>query len=861
MLEKRESQTKERKKKRKLYIRILGGVLIFICAAFGVNYYIGQEQGSMMTVPDNPSYPVMEISSEGGDYNLMPAYESEIDLSLVRNQVTAVESGSPLNLKLHCYDYDITAIQYVLFEESPENAVEEGTINQLETMEENEDVRLGKIPFKTALNRNRSYYLKLAVRLNAQTQVFFYTKIQNATDYHFENYLTFAKEFHENLFDKNAIESCQSYLEPSTAATDKDLNTVNIRSTVNSVFYGGLELTEVTEPRIKVKELNKVYAVLEVSSTATLKDGGEDAPYYNITEVYKLRYTATRMYLLDYQRTMGEIYDGTLIHSEKNYLGLGIQSDDRVSYLASNDGRLVCFVTEKQLWYYDHDASTVSKVYSLTADDLSDVHNNAGGSGIKLLKMEDNGDIVYCIYGYIDRGSDEGKNGIAVMKYDASENYSEKAAFLETSVPFDIMKQDLNKCAYFNDNDEMYCLLDGDLHKISLADQEDEIVASGIINESLTASKDGTIVALEKNRDLTKNRQIDLLNLETGKTVTISSGQEERIRAAGFILNDFIYLVAKESEVAQEKSGSLCFPASSVHIVNGEGEEIRTYEKNKKYIMDTEINGSALEMTMASKKNGRFVTDKKKGYLHYKQEEEEAGVSLTQVFSNTYWNQLYVTFPEKVYIKVAPKLSYAPIKVSEEEKKLLLEKSDTVMERYFVYAKGELQEECSSLSEAIVAADELRGNVIDNEENILWQCAFSSYAKVSGMTSAGEKVANKDSLKACLRMISKASGKNMEEDQIDTQKKSVMELMEDCTGKRALNLTGSSLEYVFYYIDQGMPVLARTSNAKYIVIMSYNEKNVRYLDPVTAESTVVTISTLKNALQTQGNVMYSYIGD
>ena len=97
----------------------LVGVLVFIAALVFFNYRISAEKGNPVTELQNSTYPVMEIGNSVSDYNVMSAYRGDIDLSLVRDQITVVDHSKTLELKLHNYDYEITAIQYVLFENNP----------------------------------------------------------------------------------------------------------------------------------------------------------------------------------------------------------------------------------------------------------------------------------------------------------------------------------------------------------------------------------------------------------------------------------------------------------------------------------------------------------------------------------------------------------------------------------------------------------------------------------------------------------------------------------------------------------------------------------------------------------------------
>lgn len=66
------------------------------------------------------------------------------------------------------------------------------------------------------------------------------------------------------------------------------------------------------------------------------------------------------------------------------------------------------------------------KIYSLASENISDIRNATGNHGIKLLSMDDKGNIFYLVYGYINRGRHEGMNGIQVMKYDAKQTVTKR---------------------------------------------------------------------------------------------------------------------------------------------------------------------------------------------------------------------------------------------------------------------------------------------------------------------------------------------------------------------------------------------------------------------------------------------------
>lgn len=834
-------------------------VVVFVSALVFFNYQITSEKGNPVAELANSTYPIMEIGGEVFDYNLMSAYTGDIDLSLVRNQITVVDHSQTVELKLHNYDYDITAIQYVLFENDPEKPLEEGTLNQLTDLEE-ENIRSGTITFQTDLKQGKNYYLKMAVRLDNNTRAYFYTKLQKGAEYHLDDYVSFAENFHNNLFDKTKMEENAFYLEP-TGEVSGTLENVNIHSSVDEVFFGNMEVKQEAEPRMKVREINGTYAILELDTLVSSEISSGVVQYYEVEETYKLRYTQERMYLLDYQRTMDAYYNEKMIDSANNYIGLGIQNESNVSYLYSDEGHKLSFVSEGQLWYYDYDNSNVAKVYSFASENLADLRNDQEDHGIKLLKMDDKGIIYYLVYGYINRGKHEGANGIEIMRYNAETNCNEELSFLITSVPYSNMKEDLEKLAYLNSKQIFYCILDGDLHKVDLKEKEDTILESGMVNESLTASRNQSIIALEKSQDICKNTEIKMIDLESGQTQEFSCTKNQRIRSVGFLANDFIYGTALAVDVSRAASGVVTFPVKELHIMNMDGEEVKTYNKPSRYILETSVNGSVLEMKFGKKSGSRFVQTSDIDYIRYKEEESSDGITLTSKYSDTYGNQLYFKFPDYIYIQVEPDLVLMKILTGEDDLSVSLKRSGDAAEQYYVYAGGQRQDVFTNLPQAVSAASEARGNVIDNQEKTLWQCAFDDYAIVAGMDKVTKVSGDNKSLAGCLSMIASVNGKNILPMEINASSKSLEELMQDCSGHQTLNLTGCALDDVLYYISQGSPVLAKYSSKRYVVVMSYNSTKIRYLDPVTGISTATGREEFTNTLKKAGNVFYSYLDE
>mgnify|MGYP000559222368 FL=1 len=85
---------------------------------------------------------------------------------------------------------------------------------------------------------------------------------------------------------------------------------------------------------------------------------------YAVKEFFRVRYIADaqKTYLLDYDRTMDQIFDATKkVLNEKGII-LGI-APTNLSYKVNKDGTIVSFVEANELWNYNKDSDEVSLVF------------------------------------------------------------------------------------------------------------------------------------------------------------------------------------------------------------------------------------------------------------------------------------------------------------------------------------------------------------------------------------------------------------------------------------------------------------------------------------------------------------------
>ena len=76
--------------------------------------------------------------------------------------------------------------------------------------------------------------------------------------------------------------------------------------------------------------------------------------------------------------------------------------------------------------------------------------------------------------------------------------------------------------------------------------------------------------------------------------------------------------------------------------------------------------------------------------------------------------------------------------------------------------------------------------------------------------------------------------------------------------KQAVNYSDCSLDDVLYSISKNRSIMAKRTDGTYVLIMSYNQQKIRYIDPTTGESVQADRNAMKSEFQKAGNIFYSY---
>lgn len=810
-------------KKRLIETGILVGVFVFAILFF--SYITNKENDNMTADMGTAERPQVSFSYDGHMINTLPAYAYEMDIPAIRDTITPVANGQ-LSMNLNAYNNSVSSIIYTVFTLDGQQQLYEDTIkNPGETA-------VLTLDDEELLNEER--VLKLSLTLDDDNMVYMYTRIRDAASTNVEQCLDYIQSFHENALKKAEDTGIGKAIEPNEKGDASSLYHVTINSDYDHVTWGELSPKVEGSERWSIKELNGSYTSLLMEYRVRCKGEENEEDLYNVRESFRVRHTAdsNTSYLLDYDRTMEQVFDASKhILSGKGII-LGI-TDPGVPYLVNKDESIVSFVQAKELWNYNKDSDEISLVFSFADAENTDSRNLYSEHDIKLLEMDADGNTIFAVYGYMNRGEHEGEVGMAVYYYNIQQNSVEEKVFISSRQSFKRTEYELGELIYYSaERDMTYILVDGTLYEINVNRKRTVKIADGLTEQQYVVSDDGHLAAYQINDS--DNTQIIVKNFDTGDERTIDAGNTETLQPLGFIKNDFVYGTARKEDNGTTASGQQITPMYKIQIDNQKGKTIKTYEQSGFYILGAEFDTNMITLSRATKSDTVY-TGTADDYITNNDEEKENNIYTENYITDLKQRQVRITYTDGISDK-EPRLLKPKQVLFENPTIISFDNIENNKNKCYVYAFGELKGIYNNAGSAIQAADECSGVVISARQSYIWEPG------------------NRD-----LRYG--ITGKNGEIEGIRAQLndgKSPSDVMDSFSNGKSIDLTGCSTEQLLYIINQDIPIIAMLDTQDTIILTGYTNSTVSYIVTSSGEQLSVPYSQMDTMTQGSGNTYVGY---
>ena len=798
---------------------------VFIVAVLVFSYFTNKGNDNMTADIGTATFPKIGFDCGGYGINAVPGYAQSMDIPTIRDTITPVLSGK-LNVEINTYENAISSMEYKVYSLDGTEALLEKKI---------------KKPGKTEmLDLNKSglldeeRVLEIILNYNKEKTVHFYTRIADAEKADIQQCLDYVTTFHNGALNKEEGVGVGKAIEPNEDGDNSTFAHVTIHSNYDQVSYGELEPKLEGGERWEIKEMNDTSSSIQAEFIVRCKGEENEDDLYKVREFFRVRYDsyAKRGYLLDYDRTMEQIFDPTKkVLSEKGVL-LGISEYD-VPYLNDKDGSIVSFVQADDLWSYNKETDEVSLVFSFAASENTDERNLTNQHEIQLLEADGNGNVTFAVYGYMNRGEHEGQVGVAVYYYNVEQSSVEEKVFIPTDTSWGNAIHELGKLVYYSVDREMLYVLAGDtFYETNVEKEKTKELVTGLTEDHYVVSSDGRFLAYQSKSGENGANELTIMNLSSGKTRTVTGKEGENIYPLGFVKNDFVYGTSRIEDAGQTAAGEDASPMYKVEIQNSKGKTVKTYEQKEIYILGTKMEKNRVILERAVR-DGSIYTATAEEYISNNEEQKESNIYLDSYVTELKKKQMRLTYEDGISDK-EPKV-LKPKQVMFENPTTITFDYDKKEKQYYVYGYGKLQGSYEIAGDAIQKADSYGGVVVDQSQSYIWE---------RGNRDLNYTIDHSEDMAAQIKA------------KLDSGV-SPMEALKEYNSGASLNLTGCTAEQLAYIINQGKPVIGMKEAGKPIILVGYTDENVIYVDAASGERKTSTFEEMDALTAGTG---HTYIG-
>lgn len=803
-----------------------------------------------------PSFPTMVVKSQGYTMNLLRGYNSNLKANVIRESMTPIGMNQEFQLVITENKVNVRKLKYELRRVNNNELMDSGEISVLE---ESKEGKVATVKLNAGIEQGKEYAFKVTAVSTEGKKIHYFTRIKYyGSESFLKEKINFIADFHNKTLDKNKVSSLSGYLEYSSTKDNNSFADVDIHSSIDVIGWGELKPQIVSEIVPTIKEFNIETAAVSMEYLVKIRSGdGEEI--CRAKEFYRVRYSSGRAYLLKFNRTMETVFDIENTSLSENQFKVGITDNSDIEMVYTEEKNRVAFVIGGELWEYYLTENMATKVFSFWDSNPENVNAAYNQHSYRIINLEENGDMDFMVYGYMNRGDYEGCVGIILYKYYDGEKRIEEQLFIPLETTYQILKENLDRFCYVNDGNVFYFSISNVIYSYDIVAKKMTVIAKQVAEGDYCYVEGAGILAWQGNSNDAKSKKIILMDLESKRRISIDAKEGERIILIGNIDDNIVYGQVKDKDLSEDSDGTKITPMYKVSIVDKNGKELKVYQQNNIYVTNAEVADDVIQMERAKKQNGKLVGIKSDS-IQNKNGRATPAMGVNKRVTQLNLTEYYLYLRQGFIMDSLPSVSTAQSTMMNENMIVRLQGNESKYARYYVYAEGIIKGAYSNPGRAINAAEEWMGVVINEDNQLIYERSgkytnnqIGNIQTISARNSVNAKG-------ACVAMILKYNHIVADEKKLSQSNKSAYSLLKSkLKDAKVLSMKGCTLDEVLYFVSNNRPVIGCLGTNSFVLITEYNESTVTYVDPATGKKETKNITAATKMFEDAGNVYISYV--
>ncbi|MCR5831371.1 MAG: hypothetical protein K6G67_04415 [Lachnospiraceae bacterium] len=862
----------DRSKLKRRAIKLSVTFVLFLISLFVSNILLNRGNTDMTAEMGGATLPIVYMNVNDEYINPLHGYVTEMEGNYMRGAITPLMANRSVSFRADLYDAVIAKVSYEVRPVDMSRLIEETEISDY-TRDDNSIYATATL--KDLIDDDTEYMLIIKLTTSGGSVIRYYARVINRAELYLSEKMSFVRDFSDKTMNKKDADEIKKYMESNADGDNSSYAYVNIHSNFNQLTWGDLNPKTITPKDMQIFEIDETTASIMLTYQVEIM-----SEVHNVSEFFRLQ-RGKRMYLMEYERITDQVFDeeknvvvnGKILHGIINKKPVGIENDNASIY---------AFVQQNALYSYNTSSKTMARLFAFSNKDNNDARTRYNAHSIKPMMIDGVGNIWFIVYGYMNRGINEGRMGVSLYYYDCAMNTIEEELFIPYTKSYEILAKEVDKLAYISNRNRMYIFLDGSVYTINIATRESEAMQGSISETGFFSSDDESIIAWQQTGESVIERtEIQLFKLNSMTPSVISSAPGEIVQPLGFMDNDLIYGCARINDITTDYTGKTVIPMYSVKIQDPNGNILKDYRQQDIFVLGIEKRDNMIILSRASKdpETGMFVPADDDQIVNNKTQttlKNKLSSVVTESTETTYQTVLYKPGDQD---NSSIKITNPKEVVFEGRRDVALTGND-LLKRYYVYAKGKLAGIYTSASEAVSEASDMFGVVTNRRMTYIWESGNRKTSvkltdlevgnATEGGTSGGgagteeetpEETGSDDSgssyVKSIDTMLKSGGVYKSSEEEIRT--KSLVKVLSDNLDADVLDLSGCSLADVLYYPSSGIPVMAMTGEGNAVIIMGYDSKNTILYDPKEERVYKYGMNDSRSMFERAGNRFITYI--